>query len=63
MNESDVKIGDKVWYVVGQDRQLAVVVALSGSTHARIRLQTGPQAGMEIDAPWGIIETYSAPKS
>lgn len=49
------KLGDTVWYEVGIDRQQAKIVAISGTTHATIRLLTGPQTGQVIDAPWGII--------
>jgi len=56
MNESKVKIGDTVWYVVHLDREQAEVLAFVGTTHARVRLLTGSQAGVELEAPWGVIQ-------
>ena len=52
------KVGDIVWYRVGDDtmRQQAKIIAVGGSTHATIKLLTGPQKDREISAPWGIIE-------
>ena len=52
------KVGDVVWYAVGPDtaRQQAKIIAISGSTHATIKLLTGPQSGQEFEAPWGVIE-------
>lgn len=49
------KVGDTVWYEVGTDRQQAKIIAINGTTHATIRLLTGPQTGQTIDAPWGVI--------
>jgi hypothetical protein len=51
------KVNDVVWYTVdGSDRQEAKIVELVGKTHAKIRILTGPQAGLEIEeAPWGIV--------
>jgi hypothetical protein len=49
-------IGDVVWYVVGTTRQKAKITGIHGSTHAIIKLLTGPQTGREFEAPWGIIE-------
>jgi hypothetical protein len=53
-------VGDVVWYVVGADtdRQQARITAISGSTHATIRLLTGPQSGQEFEAPWGVIQPF-----
>lgn len=55
------KPGDFVWYVVGATKQRATITAIKGSTHATIRLLTGPQAGLEVEAPWGIIEPAPKP--
>ncbi|MFZ0772573.1 MAG: hypothetical protein ACLP56_02565 [Candidatus Sulfotelmatobacter sp.] len=55
------KVGDVVWYVVGSDRQQAKIIAVSGSTHATIKLLTGPQSGQEFEAPWGVIEPCPRP--
>jgi hypothetical protein len=52
-------IGEMVWYVVGTTREHAKIVAISGSTHATIKLLTGPQSGKEFETPWGIIEPYT----
>jgi hypothetical protein len=56
-------VGDVVWYAVGPDtaRQQAKIIAISGSTHATIKLLTGPQEGQEFEAPWGIIEPCPKP--
>ena len=52
------KIGDVVWYVVGDTTELAKLIAVRHSrTHATIRLLTGKQRGRELEAPWGIIES------
>lgn len=50
------KVGDVVWYLVDEPRQQGKITRINGSTHATIRLVTGPQAGQEFEAPWGIIE-------
>ena len=52
------KVGDVVWYAVGADtaRQQAEIVTINGSTRARIRILTGPQTRVVLDAPWGVIE-------
>ena len=52
------KVGQVVWYVVGPDtaRQQAQIIAISGSTHATIKLLTGLQKDQEMSAPWGVIE-------
>lgn len=52
----NAKVGDVVWYVVGNAREQAEILAIDGSTHATIRLLTGAQSGQEIQVPWGIIE-------
>jgi hypothetical protein len=58
------RVGDVVWYTVGPDtaRQQAKIIAISGSTHATIKLLTGPQEGQEFEAPWGIIEPCPKPE-
>jgi hypothetical protein len=50
------KVGEHVWYVVNNERYEAEVIALTGATHARVRLLSGPQQGAVVDAPWGILE-------
>lgn len=40
-------------------REAAKIVAISGTTHATIRLLTGPQSGEQLEAPWGIIQPQS----
>jgi hypothetical protein len=57
-------VGDVVWYAVGSDaaRQKAKIIAIRGSTHATIKLLTGPQEGQEFDAPWGVIEPCPKPE-
>jgi hypothetical protein len=57
--KTKAKVGDVVWYLVGGDteRQQAKIVSIEGTTQARVRILTGPQKGMEIDAPWGVIQT------
>jgi len=56
------KVGHIVWYVVGSDteRQQAKIIAVEGSTQARIRLLTGPQVGTVLDVPWGVIHPLEA---
>jgi hypothetical protein len=52
------KVGDVVWYVVGDTTEFAKVIGLGhGRTDATIRLLTGKQKGQEFDAPWGVIES------
>jgi hypothetical protein len=50
------KVGDVVWYKVGNGIEEAVIIALTSETAATIRIQTGPQLGHEIEVPWGMIE-------
>ena len=56
------EVGDTVWYVFGSDvnRQQAKIVAISGTTHATIKLLTGPQKDLEILVPWDVIEPLKA---
>ena len=49
-------IGDVVWYAAGTTGQRAKITGIHGSTHAIIKLLTGPYSGHEFEAPWGIIE-------
>jgi hypothetical protein len=52
------KVGDVVWYLVGDTTELAKLIAIGHSrTQATIRLLTGKQKGREFDAPWGVIES------
>lgn len=52
------KVGDVVWYLVGDTTELAKLIAVGHSrTQATIRLLTGKQKGQEFDAPWGVIES------
>lgn len=57
----EIKIGDTVWYLVGQDRQQAEVLDLRGRTHVLIRLLTGAERGRELDAPIGIVAPLREP--
>lgn len=54
-----LKVGEVVRYSVGLDMQLAEIVELSGSTHAIIRIKTGPQEGQEFEAPRGLLKSLS----
>lgn len=57
------KIGDTVWYSVdGSDNQQAKVEELVDHTHANIRILTGPQAGVTVTAPWGIVRATEEDK-
>jgi hypothetical protein len=52
------KVGDVVWYLVGDTPELARLIDIRPSrTHATIRLLTGKQKGQEFDAPWGVIQS------
>jgi hypothetical protein len=57
------KIGDVVWYITGNIRHQAKLISINGSTHAVVRLLTGPQAGTEFNAPWGIIQPLDPMKN
>jgi hypothetical protein len=50
------KVGDTVWYNVGTTKEQAEIIDITDKTGATIRIQTGPQAGQEIEAPWGVIQ-------
>jgi hypothetical protein len=57
------KIGDLVWYVLGNDiRAQAEIVEIDGETQATVRMLTNPQKGQLINAPWGVIEPLTKPK-
>ncbi len=55
-------IGDVVWYE-GTTRQKAKITGIHGSTHAIIKLLTGPYSGYELEAAWEIIEPCLEPWS
>lgn len=61
VRNEDFEVGETVWYLVGNDRQEAEVLGGTGTTHLRIRLLTGPQAGTEIDCPGELLQR--APRS
>lgn len=52
------KVGDKVWYVVCNDRAQAEIVKIEGSTHVTIRILDGPMMGTVLEAPWGIVQRH-----
>jgi hypothetical protein len=51
-----LKVGETVWYIVeGGDYQQAKILAVNSATEYRIVVQTGPQKGIEVDAPGSLL--------
>ena len=53
------EVGDTVWYTVGAEPQQAEIVSVEGTLEADVRILTGPQAGITVTAPWGVIKSLS----
>jgi hypothetical protein len=57
MRMKEAKVGQIVFYAVGNEpREQAEITEITSETHAQVRIVTGPLIGIEIEAPWGILQ-------
>ncbi|HTF63278.1 MAG TPA: hypothetical protein VK638_11270 [Edaphobacter sp.] len=53
----EAKVGQIVFYAVGNEpREKAEITEITSETHAQVRIVSGPLTGIEIEAPWGILQ-------
>jgi hypothetical protein len=57
MRMKEAKVGQIVFYAVGNEpREKAEITEITSETHAQVRIVSGPLKGIEIEAPWGILQ-------
>jgi hypothetical protein len=57
MRMSEAKVGQTVFYAAwNEPQEQAVITEITSDTHAQVKLITGPLSGVEIEAPWIILQ-------
>jgi hypothetical protein len=57
MRIKEAAVGKIVWYAVGNEpREKAEITEITSNTHAHVKMITGPLTGIEIEAPWAILQ-------
>jgi hypothetical protein len=60
MRMKEAKVGQISFYAVGNEpREQAEITEITSDTHVQVKLITGPLSGVEIDAPWDILQPIS----